>query len=143
MVMKISTIFLTLKGVYLFLLQSRKPKAVELAKKFGINIFEQRFLSKEQDTIVTIMQVFKGTVMIDQYSVDNYRADLYFPGYKLAIECDEFGHKDRDIGYEVTRQKYIENKLNCIFICYNPDAKDFKIADVLNKIFVKIKAQNE
>ena len=72
--------------------------------------------------------VFKGTVMIDQYSVDNYRVDLYFPEYRLAIECDEFGHEDRDIGYEVTRQKYIENKLDCIFIRYNPDAKDFKIA---------------
>ena len=44
--------------------------------------------------------------MIDQYTVDNYRIDLYFPKHKLAIECDEFDHADRDIEYEVKRQNH-------------------------------------
>ena len=39
--------------------------------------------------------------MIEQYHVDGYRIDLYFPEYKLAIECDEFGHRDRDLEYEI------------------------------------------
>ena len=33
---------------------------------------------------------------------------MYFPKYKLAIEIDEQGHQDRDIGYEIERQKAIE-----------------------------------
>ena len=53
--------------------------------------------------------------MIDQYTVDNYRIDLYFPKHKLAIECDEFDHSDRDIEYEVKRQNNIEEKLGCTF----------------------------
>ena len=40
--------------------------------------------------------------------------------YKLAIEVDEQGHNDRDIDYEIERQKSIENKLGYEFIRINP-----------------------
>ena len=63
--------------------------------------------------------------MIHQFAVGKYWIDLYFPRYKLAIECDEFGHRDRDIGYEVERQKHIGKLLNCTFVRFNTDAKDF------------------
>ena len=79
--------------------KSRKLQALELAKPLVINIHKQKFLPKEQETISIIMQVFKGLKMIDQYTIDNYRIDLYFPKHKLAIECDEFDHADRDIEY--------------------------------------------
>ena len=51
---------------------------------------------------------------------------------------NEFGHLDRDIEYEVKRQKYIENKLGCQFIRYNPDAKDFNIFKVINRILLTL-----
>ena len=70
-----------------------------------------------------------------QFSFGSYRIDLYFPEHKLAIECDEHDHKDRDINYERRQQEFIEDQLNCKFIRYNPDAKDFMIKSVLNKIF--------
>ena len=127
--------FVSLDGVLEIVTKSRKLQVLELAKALGINIHKQKFLSKEQETISIIMQVFKGIKMIDQYTVDNYRIDLYFPKHKLAVECDEFGHNDRDVNYEVTRQKYIEAKLRCQFIRFNPDAKDFKMENVLNEIF--------
>ena len=40
-----------------------------------------------------------------------------------------------DISYEIRRHKFIEDQLNCKFIRYNPDAKDFTIKSVLKKIF--------
>ena len=49
------------------------------------------------------MDVFKGEKMLTQFHVHGYANDLYFPRHSLAIECDEFGHKERDIGYEVKR----------------------------------------
>ena len=58
---------------------------------------------------------------------------MYFPEHKLAVECDEFGHNDRDVNYEVTRQKYMEAKLGCQFIRFNPDAKD-KLYDYIEKL---------
>ena len=37
-----------------------------------------------------------------------YRIDLYFHDYKLAIETDENGHRNRNIDYEIKRQNAIE-----------------------------------
>lgn len=89
---------------------------------------------KEQDSIHAILKTFKGERMVRQYSVDTYRIDLYFSKHKLAIECDEHGHSNRDQDCEKTRQHYIEDKLGCQFIRYNPDSKDYNIFDILNKI---------
>ena len=50
-----------------------------------------------------------GEEMIHQFSFGKYRIDLCFRRYKLAIECDEFDHRDRDIEYEVEQQKFIED----------------------------------
>ena len=68
---------------------------------------------------------------------------IFFSKYKLcklAIECDEIDHRDRDIGYEVGRQKHIEKLLKCTFVRFNPDVKDFCILEVVNKVFIKIKS---
>ena len=110
-----------------------------MAKHFGIKIEHCLPASKEQDALRQIVQVFNGEEMIQQFSVGKYRIGLHFPEYKLAIECDEFDHRDRDIGYKVERQKHIEKLLNCTFLRSNPDAKDFCILEVVNKIFVRIK----
>ena len=95
--------------------------------------------SKEQDALGQIMQAFNGEEMIHQFGTGKYRIDLYFPKYKLAIECDEFDHCDRDIEYEAERQKNIEKLLDCTFVRFNPDAKDFYILKAVNKVFVHIK----
>ena len=110
-----------------------------LAKALGMNIHENKWLFKEQETILlNIMAAFGGEKMCTQYSVDGYRIDLYFPGWKIAVECDEFRHRERDIEYEVKRQRYIEEKLGCKFIRYNPDAKGFNLFKVINRIFLAI-----
>ena len=51
-----------------------------------------------------------------QYQVLNYRIGLYFHDYKLAIEVDEGGHKDRNEDYERQREDLIKTELNCVFI---------------------------
>ena len=67
--------------------------------------------------------------------IGSYRIDLFFPDHDMAIECDEHDHQDRDIKYEIRRQNFIEDQLNCKFIRHNSDAKDFLTESVLNKIF--------
>ena len=69
-----------------------------------------------------------------QYTVLNYRIELYFHKYKLAIEIDELSHNDRNIGYEIQRQRPLEQELNCVFIRINPDAVNFNIFREINKI---------
>ena len=63
-----------------------------------------------------------------------YRIDLYFHEYKLAIEVDELGHNDRNIDYEIQRQRATEKELGPVFVKINPDEEIFKIFRVINKI---------
>ena len=41
--------------------------------------------------------------MQTQYSALNYKIDVYFHDYKLAIEPDEKGHRDRNTDHEIKR----------------------------------------
>ena len=70
--------------------------------------------TKEQTVINSIKDAFEGENMQTQYTVLNYRIDLYFHKYKLAIEVDELGHNDRNIDYEIQRQKTLERELDCL-----------------------------
>ena len=70
-----------------------------------------------------------------------YYLDLYFPDYKLVIECDENGHSDRKPYNERERMDYVNEKFNIDddnWIRYNPDEYDFDISKVIGKIYIKI-----
>ena len=73
--------------------------------------------------------------MQTQYSVLSYKIDLYFHDYKLAIEVDEKGQKDRNIDHEIKRQKALEKEFSCKFIRINLDEENFNISKVKNEIF--------
>ena len=88
------------------------------------------------------MSSFEGENMQTQYNVLSYRVDLYFHDYKLAIEIDENGHSDRNIGYEIKRQKAIEQELGSKFVRIDPDKEDFNIFKAVNEIFRHIKQLN-
>lgn len=64
-----------------------------------------------------ILTTFDTCYMETQYMVNNYRVDLYFLEYDLAIECDENQHnciKNKDA--DEIRQNYISQKNGCSFI---------------------------
>ena len=56
--------------------------------------------------------------MQSEYSVLGYRIDLYFYDYRLAIEVDELGYEDRNIDYEIERQK-AKKKRTWLRVCQN------------------------
>ena len=62
------------------------------------------------------MSSFEEENIQTQNNVLNYRIDLYFHDHKLAIETDENGHSDRNIDYEIKKQKAIEQELGCKLI---------------------------
>ena len=61
----------------------------------------------------------------------------------LAIEVDEFNHCDRNIDYEIKRQKAIEKELDCKFDRINPDENDFNIFETINDIHRHIKKSSK
>ena len=91
--------------------------------------------TKEQSVISAIKDAFEGEDMQTQHSVLDYRIDLFFHKYKLAIEVDELGHADRNINNEIERQRALERELNCVFIRINPDEQGFSMLREINKIY--------
>ena len=112
--------------------------AFKFRTRFGFTQYDV-ILAKEQLVLKKIKSSFKGENMQTQYNVLSYRIELYFHDYKLAIEIDENGHNDRNIDYEVKRQKAIEQELGCKFIRIDPDKEDFHILRTNNEIFRHIK----
>jgi very-short-patch-repair endonuclease len=89
----------------------------------------------ENQTIGFIENSFKGITDIKrQYIMGKYRLDMYFVEYKLAIECDENDHADRNETYELERQAYIIAQGNQI-IRFNPNEQNFDLSNVLNAIY--------
>lgn len=109
-----------------------------VAKRLGVSIPNDIDVTKEQRTIGQIRKAFKHLETIQQYKVAPYYVDLYFPDYRVAVECDEEGHRKYTQEVEFKRQNHIEQALSCTFVRYNPDTPNFNIGDVINQIIVLI-----
>lgn len=132
--------FLTFDGLKRLIKSSRTAKVISLARDLGFDITTLFQSPIESDTLNSIKTSFKQEEMIHQYSVKNYRIDLYFPKYKLAIECDEIQHKRaKNLEKDIIRQNTIEEILECKFIRFSPYDKDFNIFEVINKIYSHIR----
>ena len=58
----------------------------------------------------------EGENMQTQYSVLSYKIDFYFHEYRLAIEVNELGHNERNISYEIQRQRAIVQRAElCVY----------------------------
>lgn len=88
-----------------------------LMNKFKYNIRSARFEYKYINEIQDFLNVI-NIKYISQYSVGNYKIDLYIPKYNIAIEIDEEEHKYQQ-DYDKVRQKYIEKQIHCKFIRIN------------------------
>ena len=124
------------------IMDCRTDKSCSLKKNLGFKLYDV-INTKEQTIINSIKDTFEGENIQTQYSVLGYRIDLYFHKYKLAIKVDELDHNDRNIDYEIQRQKALERELNCVFIRINPDEKDFNIFKEINKIHRHIKKSSK
>ena len=120
----------------------RKDESCNLKRNPGFALHDV-INTKEQTIINSIKDAFEGEDMQTQYTVIGHRIDLYFHEYNFAIEVDELGHNDRNIDYEIQRQKALERELNCVFIRINPDEKDFNIFKEINKIHRHIKKSSK
>ena len=87
--------------------QVTTPKSIEFRSKLGFNQYHIT-LTKEQPVSKSVVDAFEEQNMQIQYNVFGYRVEFYFHDYKLAIEVDEKGHKDRNINHETQRQKALE-----------------------------------
>jgi len=138
------TILITAEGAIEILIKTRKrisPDVLHILKKFNIDTTNKKCLTKEQQTLSAIANAFKSEKIEDQYKIGNYFLDMYFPEYKIVIECDENGHSDRRPSDERERMDYVNETLkidDSHWIRFNPDEYDFDLSKVIGKIYRKI-----
>ena len=68
-------------------------KSIEFKNRLGFNQYDVR-LTKEQSVLKSVKDAFERETIQTQYNVLGYRINLYFHGYKPAIEVHEKLHKD-------------------------------------------------
>jgi very-short-patch-repair endonuclease len=135
---KSNSIYINKRGVTSLLINSRMPSKdlaiCQFRDMFGIDISIVTILYKEQETIGQLMQAFRRKRILRQYAVLSYKIDMYLLDEKIAIECDEFGHKNRCQEYEMKRERDIKETLGCRMYRFNPDEKNFNIFHVIDDI---------
>ena len=90
----------------------RTTPAVNVSTKLGFRQHDP-ILPQEESKLLKVVTLFEAKKIILKHSFLGNRIDVYFLKYKLAIEVDELGHNERDIDYEIERQKAIEKELGC------------------------------
>ena len=143
------TILITRDGAIEILIKTRKrltPDVLHILKTFHIDTTNRKCLTKEQQTLSSIANTFKAEKIEDQFKVGNYYLDMYFPEYKLVIECDENGHSDRKPCDERERMDFVNKELGTKdrnWIRFNPDEFDFDMSRVTGRIYNRINAIKE
>ena len=144
------TILISRDGVAEILQSTRKlitPTMQHILDKFQFNLTNCKKLSPEQQNLSFITNSFKIEDAIPQYPVGTYRLDLYFPKYKIIIECDENGHADRHPEKEKEREDYVNKELGVTsdnWVRFNPDDPYFDIANVIGQIHLRmVNSQNQ
>ena len=81
------TVILTENGLKLFLMRCRKPKALDVAKHFGIKIELCLLASKKQDALSQIMQSSRDEEMIHQFVLENTELTYIFQGINWPLNA--------------------------------------------------------
>ena len=138
------TILITRDGACEILLKTRKlitPDVAHILKKFGIETTNKKCLTKEQQSLSDISNVFKTEKHEFQHPIGSYVLDMYFTEYKIVIECDEGNHSSYSPKKEAERVRYINTYLGIDdnhWIRFNPDENNYDIAKIVGKIYIKI-----
>lgn len=120
------------------------PESEEFLRKY--NKIKHKKIRKESYYLGIIESSVNGITRYYRYHYIcgyQYNIDLYFPELKLAVECDEYNHKNYDQAKEKIRQEEIERECGCTFIRFDPDEASFNIGNIINKIFLKILENGE
>jgi len=138
------SILITRDGAIELLIKTRKrisQDILHLFKEFGIDTTNRKCLTKEQQTLSAIANTFKTEKIEDQFKVGKYYLDMYFPEYKIVVECDENGHADRKPYKERERMDYVNKEFDINdthWMRYNPDEHDFDLSKVIGRIYNRI-----
>jgi very-short-patch-repair endonuclease len=120
------------EGLRFILGRSRNINARSAAEELGLGMTWASPI--ETDAMRIIAAAVAHLDPVPQYSVGPYRVDLYLRAARIAVECDEIGHVDKDAVLDGKRQAFIEAELSCQFVRFDPQSHGFNIGNVIAEI---------
>jgi very-short-patch-repair endonuclease len=127
--------FITYQGLNLLLSSSRKSQCRDIAEELGYSIYDFHIVRKETKTIEFIQEIFKHEKSICQKKFGSFIVDLYFPEYKIVVECDESGHySERQRERDKERQEFLEEEYGLTFVRYDIDKSEMNLAKCIRKL---------
>jgi very-short-patch-repair endonuclease len=128
---------LTLKGLKRFLCYTRKNVSPEILNYYGITE-HNKINVDERLWLAHIKKSFVCEEVIEQFALDTYRLDAYFPAHNIVIEVDEHGHAEYNVADEAARTARVNQVLkNPTWIRFDPYKAD--IFEVIGLIYAAIK----
>ncbi len=100
----------TLKGLKRFLCQTRKHVPEKILNYYGIAEYNKINMD-EGMWLAHIKKAFQGEEIIEQFRLDTYRLDAYFPAHNVIIEVDEYGHSAYNVADEAARSARVNQVL--------------------------------
>ena len=90
----------------------------------------------ETEIVSDLSKAFTSLDPIKQFIVGQYRIDLYLRRVKIAIECDEHGHRSRNYSAEAEagRESFIVSRTGCQFVRFDPYAAEFCTMKLIGSI---------
>lgn len=109
-------------------------QSYSISKRYIPSVQKHTIMSLENQTIGFIESCLRNVYSCTrQKRFGVYRCDLCIDDYKIIVECDEWGHKDRNEIKEEQRQKYIEDQ-GYTFLRFNPNDEHFDLSIVIRNI---------
>jgi very-short-patch-repair endonuclease len=110
----------------------------KLKNRYNPSLQVKTIMSLENQTIGFITACLQNVVdMKRQFKIGSYFVDLCFPKQMMTVECDEFGHSDRNPFEEFKREQFI-SKAGYKIIRFNPNEPEFDLSVVINNICLEI-----
>ena len=94
----------------------------------------------EEEVMQDISKALAALGPIRQFAIGSYRIDLYLSKPKIAMECDENGHRAYEQQAEMQRQTFIEEQLGCTFVRFDPYAPGFSVLETISRVVEKLVA---
>lgn len=98
----------------------------------GVELEIRKFT--EEEVTAELRTALAACGPVKQFGIGPYRIDLYLAKDKIAIECDENGHRAYSSVEEQQRQAFIEQQLGCAFVRFDPYRPDFSIVQPIGEV---------
>lgn len=124
-------------------LRASSARKLEILSWFGVedsNVICVK-LFVETEIIPKLIIALEDYDPVPQHAVGKYRIDLYLKKVRLAIECDENGHRSYDSIRDDIRTEIITSTLSCDWFRFNP-SKQACVFTIIRDILRMINKDN-